>query len=562
MAAPPSVTGYTSLTQQTRIVLENSAYAAGEVLLMAQTAGAATMSLTTQPNVPSPTTGMHLHVFIIGNTGTGTVVITGTKPDTTSVTSQTYHVNPAPQQSQGYSEFTTKEVFATVNASGIALTSLTPCTVMVFGSYAAKYLLPITVDPEEKITHHAPQDKRGILFKNFRVVQLTKGVDIAKFDSDLYPDSLWAWYMAISNTPGSITTVPGTPTTLLASTSIAATMTLSSAPAVPGEFLIFAITGNTATGTIVVGGTDPYGNAYGSSETITFTSAASQTVYSSRRYSVVNTGGAGTNKFTTTGGTGSSIAVTGVFAWVYPFTWDGLTNITPYSGCLEAFDGVMGIMLPGFILSELVLAWAKEKEIQLTSKGQAQDYCIVGDPNPTTYPSGTNPFSSLSQPTSLPVVSWPASFYIDADLGGTAFTTQDGSMLDYKLTIQTGRKWNYAGDSMQRASFVTWDTEPDFMIDATLIFQNYQYYVGYFKQNTPLILGTTFQGNFLGSAGSTVYYEQIQITTPCKIDTFKPDRSKNPVQGILKLMSQYDAQNLGYAYKVAITCQQPPVYTV
>lgn len=560
MPAPPAVVGQTSLTQAARIVLENAAYAAGEVLLLAQTAGAATMSLTTQPNVPSPTTGMHLHVYIIGNTGAGTVGIVGTAPVTgNAVTSQTYHVNAAPQQAQGYSEFTTKEVFATVNASAITLTSLTPCTVMIFGSYAAKYLLPITVDPEEKITHHAPQDKRGILFKNLRVVQLLKEVLINKFDCDLYPDSLWAWYMAISNTPGTITTVPATPTVLLASTAIAVSMTLTTPPVAPGEFLIFAITSNTASGTIVINGTDPYGNAYGSSETVTFTNAATQTVYSARRYSVVNTGGA--NKFTTTGGTGSSIAVTGVYAWTYPFTWDGINNITPYSGCLEIFNGVMGIKIPGFILTDLAIDWAKEKEILVAAKGQGQDYLVVGDPNPTTYPSGTNPFATLTQPTSLPYVSWPASFYIDTG-SGTTFTTQDGSFLKYKFQITTGRKWNYAGDGMQRASYVTWDSWPDYSIDADIVFQNYAYYVGYFKQNTPLLLGTTLQGSLLGSIGTSVYYEQIQITQPARVDTFKPDQSTNPVEGKLKLMSCYDFQNTGIAYKVAITCQQPPVYTV
>src|SRR5258708_34585 len=98
------------------------------------------MSLNIQPNGAFTTsTGCQLHIYVFGNTGAGTMVIAGTAPVTGSVVnSQTYHVNPAPLNAQGYSEFTTTEVFGTVNASGITLTGLTPCQVMIFGSPAGK----------------------------------------------------------------------------------------------------------------------------------------------------------------------------------------------------------------------------------------------------------------------------------------------------------------------------------------------------------------------------------------------------------------------------------------
>lgn len=547
------IQGYSSLTQQTRLALETGA-APGESLLLAQSTIAATMSLTTQPNTISPTVGMHLHGYVIGNTTTGTIVITGTGPSG-AVTSITYHIPIAPQNNQGFTEFTTKEAFLTINASGIATTGMTGGQLMIFGSFAGKYLLPISLDKEEKITKHAPQDKRGILAKNLRVVQLTKGVDVAKLDSDLYPDSLWAYYMSIGNTP-TITTVPTSPTSLLASTAIAASMTLTSAPSSPGQFLIFTITGNTAPGTIVVGGTDQYGNVYGSTETINFTSAASQTVYSLRRYSVVNNGG--TNKFATTGGTSASIAVGGVYGWQYSWIMDGINNITPYSGCIEAYDGVMGFVIPGCVLSDATWSWAKEKEITLQCKGSAQDLLIVGDPSATTF--GTNPFATISQPMSLPYASWPASFYLDNDNGGTALTTQDGSLLTYKFAITTGRKWMYAGDGQQRPAFVTWDAEPDFTIDAEIIDVGYANYLAYFKPNVPMILGASFQGTWLGNISNTNYYEQVQIITPVKVDSWKFDQTKNPVSGALKLMSCYDFGNLGYYYKINVIAQQPPVY--
>src|SRR5258708_4441223 len=128
MFSPP-VQGYTGLTQQTRLVLEPTP---GEQLLMPQTTAAATMSLTTQPNIYSPTTGMALHVFVIGNAAAGTMSFVGTAPGTGSaVNSQTYHISPAPLNNQGYTEFTTKEVFATVTASSITVTGITPCQIIV-----------------------------------------------------------------------------------------------------------------------------------------------------------------------------------------------------------------------------------------------------------------------------------------------------------------------------------------------------------------------------------------------------------------------------------------------
>lgn len=555
--SPPAVVGYTSLTQQTRICLENAADPPGEQLLMPLTAGASTMSLTTQPSAFSPTTGMHLHFFVLGNATAGSIAIVGTNAVGGAQTSITYHVPIAPQNHQGYTEFTTKEAWATVTASSITLTTLTPCTVMVWGSYAGKFLLPISLDKEEKIAHFSPPDKRGILFKNFRVVQLTKGADVSKFDSSLYPDSLWAYYMSIGTTPV-VTTVPAVPVSMLAATTVAATMTLTTSlsTVAPGMFLIFTPAANSVAGTIVLAGKDQ--NGYTVSETITV-GANNTVVYSTHRYSSINNAGA--DKFATTGmSVAGTLAVTAVFAWTYAWTYDGVTNYTPYSGSIEAYDGVEGFVLPGTVLSDMTLDWQKEKEIMLTAKGTAQDLCVVGDPTSTVV--GTNPFPTLPQPTSLPYTSWPATFYIESATA-TPFTSsdQDGSMLTYKFGITTGRKWVFAGDGMQRASFVTWDTEPDFTIDTTIIYQNYQNYVTLFKPNTPLILSTQFQGTLLGSSGSTVYYETVQVILPCKIDTFKIDQAKNPVEGALKIMSQYDPFNLGYAYKVLVTAQQPPTYT-
>lgn len=552
MPVPPQVTGYTSLTQQARLCLENNA---GEQLLMPLTNGAATMSLITQPNAAgAATTGMHLHLYFLGQQAGGTVVISGTAPGGGSITSRTYHIGAAPLNDQGYVEIVTTEAFATVSANGIAVSGITSFQVIVFGSPAAKYLIPLTLEPDEKITKFSPQDHRGILFKNLRVTQLTKGASLDKVDASLYsgPSSLWIPYTLIGNTPV-ITTAPASPSSLLTATTLAATMTLTTAPKNPGMFLIFTPAGNSATGTIVLSGLDQNGNA--ASETINV-GANNNPVYSTKRYSALTS--PATNQFTTTGMTaGSTLAVTGVFAWIYTWTYDGITNITPFSATWEFFDGVANVKLPYSILTQGDFDWQKEKEIKFSGKGEAQDYLIVGDPTSTS--AGTLLFSTLAQPTDKPMISWPGTFFMDALPGGTPFTTQTGEFLTFKLQIMNGQKPFWVGDGMQRWSNVTRDY-PDYTFDATVLFQNYQEYLTYYKPNAKFVAGVQFQGGLLGSLAGTNYFEYWKFSLPAKYDTYKVDSSKNPVEVAVKGISEYDF-GLGYAYQLAVCCQVPPTYT-
>ena len=549
--------GYTGLTQQTRLVIEQNQ---GEQLMLAQTPSAATMSLTNQPNTSGmATTGGRLHFFIIGNTGSGNIVITGTNVSGSPLTSQTYHVGIAPLNAQGFTEFTTTELFATVNSGGIALSSgLTTngCQIMVFASPGGKILVPCEIDVEEHIGKFNPADRRGILAKDFRIQQTHKWATLDKFDSSVYPDQLWMLYMLLTNNP-TVTTVPAAPPTLLAATTKASTMTLTTAPTTPGMFLIFALAGNSVAGTIVLSGTDIFGNSQ--SETITV-AANNNTVYSTKRYSALTS--PASNQFTTTGlSAGATIAVTGVYAWTYTGTWDGINNITKSTATLEIFDGVQGVVLPFTHFEEGTFSWEKEKEITFSGKGQAQDFQIVGDPNPTgAYPSGTNPFTTLAQPTSMPMAGFPAQFWLDA-LPGTPFTTQDGELLSLKIMLGTGLKGFYVGDGMQRWSNLTYGGEPDVTLDATIVYQSYQKYLQYFKPNAKFALGVFFQGNLLGTISNTTYFEGIKFVFPVKIDTFKPDRGKDPVEATLKLMNEYDFQSLGYLFQMSMTAQVPPTYT-
>jgi len=147
MPIPPSVQGYTGLNQVTQLTIENNK---GEQLLLPQTAGAATLSLTTQPNAAGGgTVGMQLHFYVIGNTASGTITIAGTGVGGAALPRRPTTSTPAPINTQGWTEFCTSEIFVTVNASGITLSSgLTTagCQIMVFGSLAGKFLLPAETD--------------------------------------------------------------------------------------------------------------------------------------------------------------------------------------------------------------------------------------------------------------------------------------------------------------------------------------------------------------------------------------------------------------------------------
>jgi hypothetical protein len=328
-------------------------------------------------------------------------------------------------------------------------------------------------------------------------------------------------------------------------------MTLTTAPSSPGQFLVFTLAANSVVGTITLSGLDNYNMAV--SETINV-SASQTTVYSTRKYSSLTIPGA--NQFATTGfSVGATIAVAGAYGYTYGWTYDGINNYTPYSATLEMFNGVFGYKLPYTFFSDITFDWQKEKELSLTAKEEAQDYLVVGDPNPTgSYSSGINPFATLAQPTSLPMVSWPGSFYVDPGTG-TPLTSQDGSLLTFKAQINTGRKSFYTGDGQQRWSNATWTSEPSVALDATVVLQNYANYLQFFKQNQAMLFGAMFQGNPIGGGFS----ENWTFTFPCRVDTAKNDPSKSPVEGALKFISEYSFAQ-GYAFRLNVTAAVPPTY--
>lgn len=529
--------------------------ASGRQLLLAATAVAATLSLTTQP---SGGQGMHLCVVVQGNLTTGTVAIAGTAVGGGSINETSYTFVQAPQSNLGYQVWTTKQAFNTVSASGVTTTSLNNATIAIYGIYAGKYLVPVDMDSEDKLPLYSPNDKRGLAVKNVRLVQLDKTVGIDKFDSSMYPSAdLWFGYAFVSNNP-TITTVPASPTVLLASTAFASTMSLTTQPKYPAQRLVLVVTGcgSQAAGTITLTGLDQNGLAATEVINTPANAAANKTYYTANRYSAINASAIVCSS-ALSGGTGS-LAVSGVFAWNYLFTCDGI-NLGLSSLALEWYTGADGIVIPYGIMQDASIDWQKDKEMKLTAKGEAQDFLPVGNILATSINANGNPFATMTQPIDLPVVSWPGVFWIDPLEGGTPGTTVYNDMQTLKFNLKTGQKLYHTGDGLQVASRLTHDPiEADF--DLTVDFQNEAEYIQ-FLQAGKRALVAQFIGDWIGqSAGNLPIYEFWQLVLPAKYETYKRDTSKDHVEAAIKGLIEYDF-SLGYYYTLQIQSVLAPTYT-
>lgn len=547
---PP--TSNPSILSRIGLALEPSG-ASGKQLLLAQTAIAATLSLTTQP---SGGQGQHIQVLIIGNTATGTVTITGKDINGNNINETSYTFPTAPSTNLGYQSWTSKQAFGSVNASGVTSTGLTNAAIIIFGCYAGKYLVPVDMSAEDKLPLYSPADKRGIGVKNIRLVQLDKTVTIDKFDSTLYPFAdLWFGYAFVDASP-TIATVPSTPTVLMTATAFSsAPFSLSTQPKFPAQRLLLTVAGNSVAGTITITGQDQNGNNATETITVPAGSGGNKIYYSSNRYSAVNNNG-----ITVTGLTSAAtLTVGGAFAFNYTFTCDGI-NLGLASLALEWYTGADGIVIPYAIMEDGSIDWQKDKEMKLTAKGEAQDFLPVGNILANSINANGNPFAALTQPVDLPVVSWPGLFWIDTLDSGTPGTTVYNDMLSLKFNLKTGQKPYHTGDGSQIWSRITHDPiEADF--DMTIDFQNELEYNAFLTATKRAIVAQ-FLGDWIGQTGtSTPIYEFWQLTLPAKYETYKRDNSKDKVEAAIKGLVEYDF-SLGYYYQLVIQTTQPPNYTL
>ncbi len=214
-------------------------------------------------------------------------------------------------------------------------------------------------------TYERPKEARGTyagLYTSILEQWQAKG----KWTSAIYADDqIWIARMLISGSP-TFTTLPIAPTTLLAATAIAATMSLTTQPNAAADGALAKIlqltlsnaTTSTTAVTFTITGTDVNGNPL--SETVTFSAgtqtasyqgggaaALTSTLWTKNYFKTVTASGITTSAQPA----GDQLAVAGVNAFQAVFLSD-MTASTLYSATGEYFDGSVAWQLPGLVLSK------------------------------------------------------------------------------------------------------------------------------------------------------------------------------------------------------------------
>src|SRR5579885_1779408 len=212
--------------------------------LLVNAAAAASMSLTNQP-VTSTQQGARLVIWVMSAPTSGsapTITIAGTDSNGNAITAGPITIpfaSPAAQSAVvGKWEYVTTKIFKTVNASGITTTNLsgTGATITIQGAQDGKYLEPGVLKAKKKLEKFSPQEHRNLLDRHTRRVQTKNVCTLDELSQVIYPEnSLWLAYMLTGSTP-TVTTLPASPTSLLASTAVSGSpLSLTTQPSAPGE---------------------------------------------------------------------------------------------------------------------------------------------------------------------------------------------------------------------------------------------------------------------------------------------------------------------------------------
>lgn len=520
--------------------------------LLKNAAAAASMSLANQP-VTSLYQGVRLVVWVMNAPLSGavpTITIVGQDINGNAITEGPVNIAFADVAAQsavvGKWEYTTTKLFASVNANGITTTNLTSsgATITIQCAQGGLRLVPGVLKTKKKIDKFSPQEHRNSLDRHTRRVQTKNVCTLDELSQVVYPEnSLWLAYMITGSVP-TVTTLPASPTSLLASTAVSGSpLSLTTQPTSSGMFLIFAFTGTSVAGTVAIAGTDIYGNAQ--SETVTIPANQSGNYYSANLYKTVNASG-----LTITGLTAGSITVTGVYGWQYVF----LPGDTVYSASIEAWTGVDSFILPWVMFDSADIEFGMDKEAKVTAKGFMQDRLVIGDR--TTAYLNVNRITALGQPDDLPIVGWQSLVYIDTSSGAVP-TAQFGDLLECKMQFKCPQKPNWTATNSQNYNRVNRgqrETMFSGKIDLTNVLQLEQHRRNVLQYITFQLLGQPMGGG---------YSKMWQWTFPASWDDIDIDSEPNKeyVEASVQATTQYDS-GLGGSYKLVIQNQQPPVYAL
>jgi hypothetical protein len=513
----------------------------GEQILLPTTA---IISTITGFTAPTGSSGMRLHIKIVGWTVSGSLTITGV-----GLPGNTETVNvAAPTAQQVQSAQLASYEYVSVNAysaiTNVTTTGMTGGVITVWGIQAGKWQVPSVMKSKRVPKTYSPNEHNAFIERDKKLLHLTNNSTIDELKQDVYSDiSLWWPYMAMG-APATVASIPVAPTVLLAPATLSASQPLTTQPTAPGMKLIITISAYTVAGTLTVNGTS-YGIA--TSETIAVTAAG--VYYTTNVYSAVTT--------VTNATTAATMGVTGVFGWSLTF----LSGANVYSAAIEWFDGVGSWTHPFSFMEEADFDIKVHTEASITMKGKAQDILPIGDR--TTVPlTGVNRITSLgANLTDTPIVGWQTAVYLDA-ITGTPLTTSYGAVEELKVSLKIPQEEHWTFNNSQNYSRVyamKRECTCEATIDLTDLLQWEQ-----FRQNLKQYLAFQFIGAPIGSVAGVPFFKSWTWTLPIKTDgDFDPtsDPAKGNVYAKAKWRTEYDPV-LGGAYRLVVITQLPPIYAL
>ena len=493
-------------------------------------------------SAPTGSTGMFFYIHITNWTASGSLTVTGTG---TPNNSETVNV-AAPTAQQSQSAQLTSFDYVTTNAytaiTNITTTGITNGTITVYGIQAPKFNIPVTsFKSARKVPIYSPNEHTGLMARDKKLISTHNETSISALDSDFYGDLSLYWVYLLLGTP-TWTSLPASPTSIVAAATITASMTIASQPTAPGMKLIFTVTSMTGNPSITVTGT-----SYGLTVTETLSFAANGTYYSANVYSAISSLGGATN--------GTTVAVTGVFGW------KGIVNeeATRSTAALAHYDGSASWVHPFSMATDGEMTISTKAEAKLTLKGMAQDKLALGDR--TTTPLQTNRLPAISTPLSdMPVAGWQTQVYLDPITGTAQATVFTDPEEEIKITLKTPSEAHYLFNNTQIFSRA-YPIKPECMVDLSYdiinLIQNEQ-----FRQNLKQYLVVALLGRYIGTTGGTTYYEGWTWTLPGRYDgeyAQEGDPGKGNVFAKPKFRTEYDAA-IGASYQLTIITANPPTY--
>lgn len=515
----------------------------GEQSLLIPTAVTATITGIT---APSGSTGMRLHIKLTNFTASGSITINGTGTPGNTETFTVAALTPQQTQSAQMADYEVVSVNAYTAITNITTTGLTNGIITVGGIQAGKYALPSVMKSKRTPKIYSPNEHNSLIERDKKVVQLVQNTSIDEIKQDVYADiSLW-WPYVMMGAPTTTATIPATPTSLLAATTITSTMSLTTQPTAPGMKLILTITSFTVAGSLTITGT--VNGITNVSETISIPAAG--TYYSSNVYSAVNASGIANTS------TAATVAITGVFGWQYTF----LSGAALYSAAIEWYDGTGSWTHPFSIFEEGTFDAKVQTEISLTAKGKAQDRLPIGD-RTTTPLTGTNRIAALGiNLNDLPIVGWQTQVYLDA-ITGTPLTTQNLNIEELKVDLKVPQEDHFTFTNIQSFNRA-YPAKRTCMATVTFDFVDLLQYEQ-FRQNLKQYLAVQFLGQYVGTSAGTAYYKSWTWTLPIRSDggfDTVSDPTKGNVTATTTWTAEYDS-GIGGSYKLVVISQMPPNYT-